>query len=145
MAPAAAALLISSIVAGRRRGLTMPRKTEAGRFGKRTTLPSGCIKNLTRSPGFNRRCSRIAFGIVAWPFSVIADSIRVSHYILEKVIPHTCARVNLRVSLRQRCAPPCGTHQQGLLRGLPAFAQKLAFEWCLRGRCRPVLPLRVRV
>src|ERR1700730_9064662 len=46
----------------------MPRKTEAGRFGKRTTLPSGCMKNLTQSPGFNPRCSRIAFGIVAWPF-----------------------------------------------------------------------------
>jgi hypothetical protein len=24
-------------------------------FGKSTTLPSGCTKNLTRSPGFNRR------------------------------------------------------------------------------------------
>jgi hypothetical protein len=30
----------------------MPRKMEAGRFGKRTTLPSGCMKNLSRSPGF---------------------------------------------------------------------------------------------
>jgi hypothetical protein len=65
VAPAAAASLMSSIVAGRRRGLTMPRKTEAGRFGKRTTLPSACMKNLTRSPGFKPRWSRIAFGIVA--------------------------------------------------------------------------------
>src|SRR5260370_23122684 len=73
-APAAAAALISSIVTGRRPGLTMPRKAEAGSFGKRTTLPSGCTKNLTRSPGFNRRCSRMAFGIVAWPLAVIADS-----------------------------------------------------------------------
>ena len=64
----------------------MPRKTEADRFGKRTTLPSGCIKNLTRSPDFNPRCSLIAFGIVAWPFVVIADSKRLFHYIPANVI-----------------------------------------------------------
>jgi hypothetical protein len=80
-----AASFISSIEARRRLGLTMPRKTEADRFGKRTTLPSGCIKNLTRSPDFNPRCSRIAFGIVAWPFVVIADSNGSSHYILVNV------------------------------------------------------------
>src|SRR5208282_1909028 len=73
-APVAAASLISSIVTGRRRDLTMPRKAEAGSFGKSTTLPSGCTKNLTRSPGFNRRCSRMALGIVAWPLLVSAES-----------------------------------------------------------------------
>src|SRR6202048_444105 len=72
-APAAAASPIASIVTGRR-DLTMPRKMAAGRFGKRTTLPSGCMKNLSRSPGFNPRCSRMAFGIVAWPLLVSADS-----------------------------------------------------------------------
>src|SRR5271165_247956 len=72
---AAAASLISSIVTGRcRRGLTIPRNAEAGIFGNRTTLPSGCTKNLTLSPGFNRRWSRMAFGIVAWPLAVIDDS-----------------------------------------------------------------------
>src|SRR6266576_6742257 len=65
-APSAAASVISPIVTGRRRlDLIIPRKAAAGSFGKRTTVPSGCTKNLTRSPGFNRRCSRIAFGIVA--------------------------------------------------------------------------------
>ena len=64
----------------------MPRKTEADRFGKRTTLPSGCIKNLTRSPDVNPRCSRIAFGIVAWPFLVIADFNGFFHYIPANVI-----------------------------------------------------------
>jgi hypothetical protein len=67
----------------------MPRKIVAGRFGKSTTLPSGCTKNLTRSPGFNRRCSRIAFGIVAWPFVVIADSMIGYHYICQNVILRT--------------------------------------------------------
>src|SRR5258708_36800938 len=70
-APAIAASRISSIVTLRRpRGLMMPRRADAGSFGNRTTLPSGCTKNLTRSPGFNRRCSRMAFGIVAWPLLV---------------------------------------------------------------------------
>src|SRR6202048_1641883 len=46
----------------------------AGRFSKRTTLPSGCMKNLSRWPGFNPRCSRMAFGIVACPLLVSADS-----------------------------------------------------------------------
>src|SRR6266478_6261562 len=77
--PAAAAAAISSIVTGRcRRGLTMPRKAEAGIFGNRTTLPSGCTKNLTLSPGFNRRWSRMGLGIVAWPLAVIADSMVIS-------------------------------------------------------------------
>src|SRR5207302_10931905 len=53
-APAMAASLMSSMVTVRRpRSLTMPRRAEAGSFGNSTTLPSGCTKNLTRSPGFN--------------------------------------------------------------------------------------------
>jgi hypothetical protein len=32
-------------------------------FGSRTTVPSGRTKNLTWSPGFNPKCSRIAFGL----------------------------------------------------------------------------------
>jgi hypothetical protein len=44
-------------------------------WAKMTTLPSGCTKNLTRSPGFSRRCLRIAFGIVSCPSTVIADSL----------------------------------------------------------------------
>src|SRR5215469_10033073 len=77
VAPSAAmAAAISATVTGRRlRDLTLPRIAEAGSFGKSTTVPSGCTKNFTRSPGFNRRCSRIAFGIVACPLTVIADSI----------------------------------------------------------------------
>ena len=59
------------------------RKADAGTFGRRTTLPSGCMKNLTRSPGFSRKCSRIAFGIVACPLVVIADSTVHLHYILK--------------------------------------------------------------
>jgi hypothetical protein len=48
---------------------------------------------LTRSPGFSRRCSRIAFGIVAWPFVVIADSMIGYHYIFQNVILETFPRV----------------------------------------------------
>jgi hypothetical protein len=65
----------SIVTALRRLDLTIPRSAEADTLGRRTTLPSGCRKNLTRSPGFSRRCSRIALGIVAWPLRVIADSI----------------------------------------------------------------------
>src|SRR5215471_1989827 len=71
----------------RRRDRTIPRKLRAGSFGSKTTVPSGCKKNFNRSPGFNPRCSRISFGIVAWPFTVIADSIGASHYIFNNVIP----------------------------------------------------------
>src|SRR5437588_8938657 len=74
-APSAAALVIWAIVTGlRRRSLAMPRKIRAGSFGSRTTVPSGWRKNFSRSPGFNPRCSRIFFGIVACPFTVIAES-----------------------------------------------------------------------
>jgi hypothetical protein len=34
----------------------------------------GWMKYLTRAPGSSFRCSRIAFGIVVWPFAVIVDS-----------------------------------------------------------------------
>ncbi len=72
--PAMAASFISLIVTVRPCGLTIPRKIAADRFGSRTTLPSGCTKNLTRSPGFSRRCSRMALGIVACPLAVMAAS-----------------------------------------------------------------------
>jgi hypothetical protein len=95
-APSAAASVISLIVTGRRRlDLTMPRKAEAESFGKRTTLPSGCKKNLTRSPGFKWRCSRIAFGIVAWPLTVIAESIMDPHYLCPDVIPRRVTGVKM--------------------------------------------------
>src|ERR1017187_784702 len=48
--PAAIASSISSGVA-RRELLTMPRKAETGILGNRKTVPLGCTKNLTRSPG----------------------------------------------------------------------------------------------
>jgi len=54
-APAAMASFISSIDTRLRRALTMPRSAEAGSLGKITTLPSGWIKNFTRSPGFSCR------------------------------------------------------------------------------------------
>jgi len=53
----------------------MPRSADAGRFGSSTTEPSGFKKNFTRSPDLSPRWSRIAFGMVAWPLLVIADSI----------------------------------------------------------------------
>ena len=63
VAPLAIASFISSIVTGCLRGaFKMPRKADAGRLGRRTTLPSGCTKNFTLSPGFSLRCARIAFG-----------------------------------------------------------------------------------
>src|SRR5271165_1069112 len=74
VAPAAIASSISSRVA-RREDLTIPRNAETGSLGKRNTVPLGCTKNLTRSPGFTCRCSRIALGMVTWPLTVIADSI----------------------------------------------------------------------
>ena len=52
----------------------MPRKAETGILGNRKTVPSGCTKNFTLSPGLRWRCSRMAFGMVAWPLLVIADS-----------------------------------------------------------------------
>jgi hypothetical protein len=69
------ALSISAKLAGRIAGPAIPRNEVTGSFGKSTTLPSGCMKNFTRSPGLSPRCSRIAFGIVAWPLLVMADSI----------------------------------------------------------------------
>src|ERR1017187_4931839 len=63
--------------------LSIPRRAEAGSFGSRTTVPSGCTKNLTRSPGLRWRCSRMAFGIVAWPLLVIADSMLSPLHFLE--------------------------------------------------------------
>ena len=57
-------------------------------------MPSGWTKNFTRSPGFKRRCSRIAFGIVAWPLTVIADSM-FPHYIIINVIPRRSTGVKL--------------------------------------------------
>src|SRR5208283_5164391 len=73
-APSATALRIRSIETGRRGRGSMAFSAETGSLGSRTTVPSGWTKNFTRSPGFSRRCSRIAFGIVAWPLTVIADS-----------------------------------------------------------------------
>jgi hypothetical protein len=70
----------------------MPRKADAGNFGRRTTLPSGCTKNLTRSPGFNPRCLRTALGIVACPFTVIADSM------VAPLLPYKC---NTKFAWRQ--------------------------------------------
>src|SRR5262245_47252839 len=70
-----ASVIRSSVTRVLFRGLIMPRSAEAGRFGNRTTLPSGCTKNFTRSPGFSPRYSRMGFGIVAWPLTVMADSI----------------------------------------------------------------------
>jgi hypothetical protein len=55
-------------------GLDNAAQHRGGPLRQENYLPSGCMKNLTRSPGFNPRCSRIAFGIVAWSFVVIADS-----------------------------------------------------------------------
>src|SRR5690242_15291361 len=52
----------------------MPRRADGGSLGKRTTVPSGWTKNLTRSPGFNCRWSRMGLGIVACPLLVSADS-----------------------------------------------------------------------
>jgi hypothetical protein len=52
----------------------MPRNADGGRLGKRTMLPSGWMKNFTRSPGFNPRRSRIDLGMVTRPFIVMADS-----------------------------------------------------------------------
>src|ERR1017187_9278031 len=80
--PAAIASSISSRVA-RRELLTMPRKAETGILGNRKTVPLGCTKNLTRSPGLRWRCSRMAFGIVAWPLLVIADSMLSPLHFLE--------------------------------------------------------------
>ncbi len=76
IAPVATAAFIACIPTDRRERLTIPRKAAADLFGNRTTLPSGCTKNLTRSPALRPRRSRIAFGIVACPFVVIADSLR---------------------------------------------------------------------
>jgi hypothetical protein len=56
----------------------MPRSVVAGSFGRSTTLPSGWTKNFTRSPGRSPRYSRIAFGIVAWPLLVIAESMLIA-------------------------------------------------------------------
>src|SRR5215510_4498538 len=96
------ASFISAVVTGRRRrDLIMPRTVAAGSLGRRTTVPSGCRKNLTRSPGLSRRCFRIAFGIVAWPLTVIADSIAPSHYISIKVIPPLERKVNSRLPLHK--------------------------------------------
>jgi hypothetical protein len=36
----------------------MPHNADLENFGKRTTLPSGWMKNFTRSPGFKPRCLR---------------------------------------------------------------------------------------
>jgi hypothetical protein len=72
----------------------MPLNAETGSLGRRTTVPSGCIKNFARSPGFKRRCSRIAFGIVAWPLTVIADSM-FPHYIIINVTPQRSTGVKL--------------------------------------------------
>src|SRR5205807_7916111 len=84
----AAAMVICSAVTGRGlRDLTIPPTAEAEIFGNNTTLPSGCTKNLIRSPGCSPRCSRMAFGMVAWPLTVIADSMFFPHYILANVIP----------------------------------------------------------
>jgi hypothetical protein len=45
-------MFIRSVVTGCwLRDLSVPRTAEAGSFGNKTTLPSGCTKNLTRSPG----------------------------------------------------------------------------------------------
>src|SRR4029077_556724 len=82
---------------------------EADRFGKRTTLPSGCIKNLTRSPDVNPRCSRIAFGIVAWPFLVIADSNGCFHYIPANVI--LASLIRCQAQDRTAAARPGGSHR----------------------------------
>jgi hypothetical protein len=72
-------MVISSVITGRGvRGFTIPRTADAEIFGNNTTLPSGCTKNLTRSPGCSPRCSRMDFGIVACPLTVIADSILLS-------------------------------------------------------------------
>src|SRR5258706_14916432 len=65
LAPSAAALRIAASVTGCRLDVSIPRSVETGTFGSRTTLPSGCTKNFTRSPGFKPRWSRIDFGIVA--------------------------------------------------------------------------------
>src|ERR1019366_2727864 len=54
-APAAAASVISSRVTGDLRDFTMPRSVETGSLGNRTTAPSGCTKNLMRSPGFKHK------------------------------------------------------------------------------------------
>lgn len=65
LAPADIAAPICWIVTDRRRVATIPFSAEAGSFGRITTLPSGCTKNLTRSPGFTPSCFRIALGMVA--------------------------------------------------------------------------------
>src|SRR6516164_3015716 len=68
---------------------------DAGRFGNRTTLPSGCMKNLSLSPRFNPRCSRMNFGIVACPLLVIADSMENLRIITFQCVRHCSTRQSL--------------------------------------------------
>ena len=81
-APAAAASLISLIVAGRRRDLTMPRKIEAGRFGKRTTLPVRMQEKLDQIAWIQPEMLPDSFWNCRWPFVVIADCTIRLHYII---------------------------------------------------------------
>ncbi len=84
----------------------MPRNADVGSLGKITTLPSGCRKNFTRSPGFRCKNSRIVFGIVACPLMLSADSTCLLYFSI-KVIPCGAHKVNL----------------VGWLTGSPSFAQ----------------------
>ena len=52
----------------------MPFRAEEGMVGRTTTVPSGWMKNLSRSPGLIPRCSRIALGMVTCPFLLTLDS-----------------------------------------------------------------------
>ena len=105
------ALSISSRLAGLGlRDLIMPRSADTGSFGKITTLPSGCTKNFTRSPGFSRRCSLTALGMVAWPLMLSADSIFL--YFPNEVIPRSVDKVNLCC----RSALACNGQQSALCR-----------------------------
>ena len=65
VAPASTAVFISLTEIGRFSLGTLPLNLDVRTFGKMATVPSGCRKNLNRSPGLRFKYSRTDLGIVA--------------------------------------------------------------------------------
>jgi hypothetical protein len=87
---------------------------------------------LTRSPDFNARYSRIAFGIVAWPLAVIADSIQADSEENELLaFSSGCYDDQVDATLAPAAKPRCFLLAMRVRAGVPAVcdAPERIFDW----------------